>query len=337
MAFARYLVDQPPAAAFLLYDGRAAVKDFTAGGATKGNAQWEQGVGDLNIESQRNAYLVLAAGIASTETDKAMLLDRGIRALEWGFNQQGPDGSFPAERAGAPEKSHSIHAKSEFLESAAWSLLLLSQSGDIDPSFRDRATALSAKLDLSAEWLARSDDLTTFFMDGKNSNQLFFIAAALQEAGLVTGKAALGEKAISLVMKILSSQTADGVFPEAGGFDLSYQTVSVDLLTRIASTVMGATLRATLLEADQRAIDRFLRQVAPDGTIDTSGNTRTAACGAPIPGLGPKGKDVDVIPLRLYQFGYLTGAVCTLAAVADSIEAVGQGFDHIGTCADGGT
>lgn len=330
--FLRDFIAQKRPSDYLLFQGRDSAKSITASGATNGNAEWEEdGSGELNIESQRIAWFVVSAGLAATGDERRALLDAGLRALEWSFAQQGDDGSFPLERAAAPEKSNSLHPKSEFLYAAASCLVALTES-EIDPDLRARVEVLRPKLARSASWMAGSQDLVTFFTPEKNTNQRLFIVSALQLASVVGLDPALATKAEELLTQTLESQTPEGVLPEDGGFDSSYQMVSVELLVRFASTVTDDALRGIVFDATRRGVDAFLARVAADGTIDTSDNTRTAGCGDPIPGCGPKGKDVDVIPLRLHEFAFLAGKQCEIGPVAEAIESQGQGFDHIETC-----
>jgi hypothetical protein len=328
-AFACDLIHQPFPRVLVAHMGREAARSFTDEGASRGNREWEEGDGELNVEAQRGAYFVVAAGIL--ESDEA-LLDRGLAAIEWGLAQQGVDGSFPEEREGTDEKNGSIHAKSTFIEAAARTLRLLDGCGVLDQAVAARALAARERLGHSARWMAGSAELVDFFARAKNTNQRFFMASGLRQAGVLLADDALITRGGELLAEILAAQAADGTFSEDFGFDASYQTVSIDQLTTYASTVDDPRERAALLAAGQRAVDRFLRQVGPDGTIDARGSTRTGACGPRVPGLGPKGKDIDAIPLRLYQFGYLAGTLPALLPIANRIEAVGQGFDHLEDC-----
>jgi hypothetical protein len=272
--------------------------------------------------------------VISEDPDKAELLDKGLKAFEWGFDHAGEDGSFPNERGGATKKQNSLHPKSAFIEAAARSALLLQQV-DLEPSFRDRLTALLPRLNKSARWMAGSRDLEKFFKRSRSANQLLFIAAALQEAGAATKDTTLTERARSLVEQILSQQGQDGTFPEKGGFDSNYHTVSLELLGRYASTLPPSPWRDTVMAALRKGIDRFTQIVDETGTIDASANTRTVPCGPKVSGAGPKGRDIDIVPLRLHYLGQLLGEQERLGALADRIHETGQSFTHDDKCVDG--
>lgn len=325
-AFLCDFIHQPFPRIIIEHLGREEARSFTETGATRGNAEWaETGAGDLNVESQRGAYHVIAAGLLTGDAD---LLDRGLRGLEWGLAQQGPDGSFPEERAGTTEKNSALHAKSQLIEAAARSLRLLHDCG-LDAVPAPRVAALGEALARSARWLAATPDLDAFWVRAGNTNQRLFVVAALRESSLLLADDALGARASALLDDVLAAQLDDGTFVEAGGFDASYQTVSLDLLTQCATST---TDPRRVVDALQRGVDRFLRVIRADGTVDAEDSTRTAACGEPQPGRGPKGKDIDIVPLRLYQAGFLLGTLPTLLPIANRIEGAGQGFDHAEDC-----
>lgn len=47
---------------------------------------------------------------------------------------------------------------------------------------------------------------------------------------------------------------------------------------------------------------------------------------------GPKGTNIDIIPLRLRFSAKLLGKSATIDPISDAIETFGQGFDHINGC-----
>ena len=333
-AFERFFIEQPVPRKIVYYNGKAFEDRVAASGAFRGNeGRSAEGV-SFSVEGQRNAYFLIAAGIVAG-AERNQLLDTGLRALEWTFDRQGADGSFP--QGGKTESIRILHPRSIFLSAAARSLRLLRQSPDIDGSFKSRAEALVPKLHRSATWIANSKSLEPFFEQKKNTNQHLFIVLTLHEAGLLTGDQALLEKARQLMSRTLARQTPDGTFPEATGFDFSYQTVSLDLLARYTSTISDEAYRRQLSAALEKGIGKLLQNIRPDGSVVIDDNTRTAACSTPVPGPGPKGRDIDEVPRRLYYFGYLLDTVATLGPIADRLELRGQGFAHIDECDSNGS
>lgn len=325
-------VRQPKPARLLLADGREFADKMGPDGTFPDTLGGRKG--SLAVESLRRGYYVIAAGVISSGADREHLLDKGLRAFEKGFSYAGADGSFPEERGGGSKKQSSLHPKSIFISSAARSMLLLQQV-DLTPQLRARVNALLPRLQHSARWLAATPLLEEFYGRAKNTNQLFFAATALQEAGVVTADASLTRRAQALVERILARQTSDGTFPEDGGFDSNYQTVSLELLARYAATLPSGPWRDRVFSALRRGTDRFLQTVDPSGTINDSANTRTVACGPERTGSEPKGKGIDVVPLRLYYLGYLLNDQARLEAVGDRIQATGQNFTHAERCGGG--
>jgi hypothetical protein len=317
-------------AELLLADGRKFAEKLGADGTFPDTVDGPKGA--LAVESLRRAYYVVAAGLISKDADRDDLLDRGIKAFEYGFSQAGPDGSFPNERGGTKKKQNSLHPKSEFIEASARTILLLQQS-DLAPAYDRRVKALVPQLRKSALWLANSQDTVAFFGRAKNTNQLMFVASGLQQAGVVTGDRQLTDRARELMETILKRQTADGAFPEKGGYDTNYQTVSLELLARYAHALPQSPWRDQVMTALRKGSDRFLASVDPQtGVISDAANTRTMACGAAVSGSDPKGKDIDIVPLRLYYLGFLLNDEARLSRVADRIQETGQSFTHKEKC-----
>ncbi|MDH4385200.1 MAG: hypothetical protein QE280_07135, partial [Caulobacter sp.] len=291
--------------------------------------------GELAVESLRRAYFIAAAGVLAEGAEQEKLLDQGLKAFEWGFTQAGEDGSFPNERGGVKKKQNSLHPKAVYIEASARTLLLLQQAAP-DARTRARVEALTPALYKSANWMANSPDTSAFFQRVKNTNQLMSVAAGLQEASLVTGKPELAVRARGMMEQILARQLADGAFPEKGGFDSNYQTLSLELLGRYYATLEPSPWRDRIGVALRKGLDRFLLVVDPQtGVINDDGNSRTVACGAPVEGSGPKGKDLDIVPLRLYYLGFLLDDEARLAPLAERILATGQSFSHSDKCEAG--
>lgn len=321
---------EPRPAEILLANGRDIARKINADGLFPDTLDGRKG--PLAVETLRRAYVVVAAGVISTDADRDALLDKGLRAFERGFDFAGPSGSFPNERGGQKKKQYSLHPKATFIEAAARSLLLLRQA-DLTPEQRRRVEALVPRLERSARWLASSRDLEKFFKrEKKQTNQLLFAAVALQEAGIVIGDKALTERAETLVRVILARQHDDGVLPEKGGFDSNYQTVSLELLGRYVNTLSPSPWRDTVTAALRKGLDRFVQTVDASGAIDTSRNTRTVACGDKVAGSAPKGRDIDIVPLRLYYLGHFLDDEARLSPIAERVQATGQSFKHDDKC-----
>jgi hypothetical protein len=319
---------QPSAARLIVADGRASAEKITRSGAFPAAVSGRKG--GIAVEYQRHAVDAILAGLVAHDP---RLIDDGLRALEWGFAQAGTDGSFPTERGGTDRKQNALHPKAVFLAAAAHSILLIRRS-DADARFKVRAEALVPRLLKSARWMMASDDLAKFFRRAGNTNQLFSAALALHEASLLGRDAALAAAAREKMVFILARQTPDGTFPEKGGFDASYQSLSLEFLARYALSLAASRERETALAALRRGVARLVRIIRTDGTIDTRSNTRTEPCGPPVRGNRAKGRDIDILPRRLHLFAYVLDEP-RLGTTAELTLAAGQRFGHIGRCGEG--
>jgi hypothetical protein len=312
-------IEDPAVRATLSPLGQRYSRRIQDSGAFRNNARRQE----IQIAGQRTGFVVLAAGLAN---DQAAWADAGMRALEWGLDQSGDDGSFPTDT------NPKAHGRGFFLEAAARGFLLVREA-DASADLRARAEAATPQLVRAARWLAASPRLADLVdRDDANSNQLFVIGAALQETGVLVGDRALTDRARQVVARGLRLQTADGSFPEREGFDASYQSVSLEFLARYESRLPDGAWKTQVRQALRRGTDRLSAAIGPDGRIDTAGSTRTRACGGE--GRGGEGRlDTAVLPLRL-RYLSLTFNDPALARTADAVAAVGQGFNHIEQCQD---
>lgn len=301
----------------------------------------------LKIEVQRDAWDIMASAVSSNSASRA---DLGLKALEWSFRSDivGADGSWPDEREGTPDDFHSLHPKSVFLFAAARALLILKASA-LEPEFTARITKLTADVKKSAEWLAANPETIGFFdnalLKQKQANQLLFVILALHSSGILTKSPSLIEAADILWQRMLAGRDeggvvwgdrilSDGVFPEAQGFDASYQTVSLELLGLYYSSLNDKTKKDAILPYLSKGTDEFLKFVGSNGVVDTSTSTRTVACGSPVnPGvLEPKGVNVDIVPLRLRYLGLILDRSTEFNPLSEEINKVGIGFEHKEDC-----
>lgn len=328
---ANFLKQKAPAKLIAYEGGRSASAITLTGaqaGATKKNAVSNAANGTYYIESQRDAYYIISAGVI--KKDKK-LLNSGLLALEWGYKQMAADGSFPGERGDddKPIKYQHIHPTSFFVDATARSIGII-QNSDVDQEYKDRAEALIPKLAKAVDYMNDDVNLENFFKNAVDTNMLTTVVSAFQQTAILTRDSQLEAKAKTLAEKVLARQLPDGTFPEKGGFDSSYQMVSLEYMTRYGALVSDAAWKKTVMNAVDAGYKKELTHVNKKGEIDDSKNTRTEACGEPNTEKGPKGKDADIIPVRLYYYGYLTNQYMEYAEPAREIQKTGQGFDHIG-------
>ena len=213
------------------------------------------------IEEQRTGRDAVLGGIA---THDPAAIERGLKMFDWGWSKQQPDGSFDC-----PDKFHST---AFFVDGVAHALLDLSAS-PYGPRYADRIAAMRPKVLLSARWMARPENDHAII--GKYTHRYYLVAAALGEAGILCHDPALVAKSKMYIRQGLALQAPEGYNPEKGGWDLSYNAVGLLLAIRYSTLVAPPDLENPLRHMIERNIAWQAGRIRPDGTIDTTGSTRT--------------------------------------------------------------
>jgi PilZ domain len=229
------------------------------------NTTWENGQSTTwYIEQQRYGADFVQAGL---ETQNSALVQQGWKILDWGFNKEAADGSFPGT-------SDAFHSTSMFVEAAARSLLLEVQSGAPD------SAALLAKylpkVNASAQWLMNPSVAAKGNLnDAPYTHRCWLLAAALGETAALTQDPTMTAAAAVYAQRGLSLQTADGMNPEKGGGDVSYQAYGVLLAERYLATCPDATMRASVQGMIVKALSWEETFIDSNGVITLDGSTRT--------------------------------------------------------------
>jgi hypothetical protein len=107
---------------------------------------------------------------------------------------------------------------------------------------------------------------------------------------------------IGILHSVLSSETSDGVFPERGGFDSSYQGVTLQNLFYLEMHLGPAetSIKSSVEKALALGVARERRAVQPDGQIVTEGNTRVYCGGEVFLGKQKGGEFQGVVTAFLY-------------------------------------
>jgi hypothetical protein len=237
---------------------------FSASGAASSNVDFERQANERwFIESQRSGADLVEAGLLCGD-DKTV--DLGWKILDWGFERQGPDGDFPG--TGDP-----FHSTSFFVEAAARAVLLSRQIGD--PSARARADKYVPRIVAAAKWMLRPKVLSR----GQSNNRPYghrrwLVAAALGLAGELQDDAALSDAAAASAREGLALAQPDGVNPEKGGFDVSYQAAGVLFAARYYTVCRDSQLGRDVVAMIDRALSWERGKIDTDGAISTEGSTR---------------------------------------------------------------
>ncbi|MDX1931849.1 MAG: hypothetical protein SFU56_04520 [Capsulimonadales bacterium] len=234
-------------------------------GAVSVNDRWERKESaKWFIEQQRYGADLIQAGIVRGEDS---LIRQGLRVLDWGFDRQGPDGSFPG--TGDP-----FHSVSFFVEAAARGLLLLREqdAAGYAEVLRTRIPRVAA----AAHWLTRPEVVAV----GRTHNapythRRWLLAAALGQTAALTGDEALATAAGEYAREGLALQREDGVNPERGGADVSYQAVGLLLAARYHTVCPDPTLRQKIRRMIKKGLQWEATKIEKSGKINMEGSSRT--------------------------------------------------------------
>jgi hypothetical protein len=111
--------------------------------------------------------------------------------------------------------------------------------------------------------------------DQAATNRIMSYGAEYYLAGKLLGNDEAIRIGRSFIEEAVDKQFGDGTFPEVGGFDSSYQNVSLYFGQVVCLQIPPSDpLRDRLWAAIQRGMAREQRNLMPTGEISTIGNTR---------------------------------------------------------------
>ncbi len=240
--------------------------EISPDGAIGVNIRWEKGeVPHWYVEIQRYAGDLIQAGICSNDLS---LVDRALPLTRWAFARQEPDGNFPG--TGDP-----FHSTEIFVADTARGLMLLKLSGL--PQYADSVKTFTPLLQKAGHWLTRPDIAEM----GRTQNAPFthrnyILAAALGITAELSGDSDLAAAAIVLARRGMGLQWANGVNPEKGGFDVSYQAAGMLMACRYLTSCKDPTVQANLIAMLRKGGKWLCGRVDKDGNLDVTGSTRVA-------------------------------------------------------------
>jgi hypothetical protein len=228
------------------------------GGYAESGAASQNMEGFKFIEHQRQGAEWISAGVARKQPD---WVARGWKIIDFGLQQQTEDGGFPGTDV--------PHSASLFLEASARSCLI------DPPGATDKRLAALKK---GANWL-RSPlvDVKKRKHSAIFTHRRYVMAACLGQIGQLTADADMREMAEAWIEEGLAMQRPDGVNPERGGFDSSYQMVGALFAERYFPSCRSEALKKRLTAAMERAVSVTLMRQQKDGSIDISDSTRVGS------------------------------------------------------------
>jgi len=221
----------------------------------------DTGAAELNrhtytaIGFQRQGAEWIIHGVASGREEWRAL---GWRVLDWGIDRQMPDGGFGGAEV--------FFSTAQFIEALGRACL-------VDPSGATPGRVRS--LTAGARWLGRPANL----LPGHRAllpytHRRYILAAALGQAGAVSGERLLSDGAARWAKEGVSLQRPDGVNPERGGFDVSYQMAGVLMAQRYLAACDIPSMRRSIRQMTRKAVEWELSRLENSGRLDPTGSTR---------------------------------------------------------------
>lgn len=235
-------------------------------GANGGNASWERNQAkQWYIETQRYGEEAVIGGLIKNDP-KA--IEAGFKMFDWGFARQAADGSFLLT-------GDAFHSTSFFVAAVARTLLVIQQSPE--SKYALEVARYKPLVHRAARWMISPD----VWRKGIKKNEpythrCYLVAAALGLTGKLTGDRELINYAQRSIEDCLSLQLANGVNPEKGGYDSSYQMASVVYAQRWVTYFPDDYLTPRVVAMINKALVWEQTRILPTGKISSYGNTRTA-------------------------------------------------------------
>jgi hypothetical protein len=275
-------------------------------GAIALNACWETNNAlPWFIEYQKEGRDWVTAGLAADDKDKVRW---GMKILAWGWARMESDGSF--------KHPDNYHSASFFIEATAQSIFLL-EASPWRSDFKQQLSEFKPKLLAAAQWMIRPDidalnwpddnNYPRIFGERRYAHRRFLDAAALGQVAFLFTNQLLMNKSVWLVRNGIAFQFPDGVNPERGGHDTSYQALGLLYACRYYQLVANDRMRVELKPTLDKGFAWLLGRIGADGKIDGTGNTRTG----PAAELGRNGKpkqlDYHTTAVVFAHWAQLTG------------------------------
>ncbi len=240
---------------------------MTPSGASGANVLWERHqAASLYIEEQRNGEELVIGGLIRNDP-KAIAA--GFKMFDWGFARQTADGRFQGT-------ADPFHSTSFFVEAVAHTLLVIQQSPD-SQRYADQIAHYTPLVHRAARWMISPAVWKQGIRYNKPyTHRRYLVAAALGLTGKLTGDQKLINYAYRSIEDGLSLQLPNGVNPEKGGYDSSYQMVGVVYAQRWVTYFPEDSLTPNMKAMIDKALAWEQTRILPSGAISTKGNTRTA-------------------------------------------------------------
>ncbi|MEE3715563.1 hypothetical protein V2H45_02255 [Tumidithrix elongata RA019] len=259
--------ESTPFMASTLYRNPTTLFQPVAPSGAKGvNIKWENGQSQIwYIEEQKYGEELIIAGIIN---NNPTIIETGFKMFDWGFARQASDGSFPGT-------SDDFHSTSFFVQAVARSMLFIQQS-PVSSKYSAQVAKYKPLVLRAARWMITPDIWTIGIKRNlPYTHRRYLVAAALGLTGKLTGDQELITYARTSLNDGISLQLSDGVNPEKGGYDSSYQMVGLVYAQRWVSYFPSDSITPKVITMINKGLNWEKGRILATGEISDVGNTRT--------------------------------------------------------------
>ena len=240
-----------------------------------------------------------------------------IKAIDYAFARQAKAGNFKNGLGVSAKKA--VNADAFFLSSFAQIHYLFKHSR-YQADYYKQIAAHKPALAKAMAFLEKNQK-ELYRQDRSTANRLLFDALAFILNGQILGNQKLIDVGVDFLNKALAQQRSDGTFNEHGGYDSSYQAVSILNMSQLWLYVEDDGIRERLYPALKKAMEWQKSRITKTGKVLVEGNART--------GLGQErffGKIKEVnyaeVAMAFFYWAYISGDV-------DSAKVGGRIVDYL--------
>ena len=266
----------PGAAVELGYDSKGLLAQDTYGhldwstiapdGANPLNAAWESGASSTwYIELQRTGSTLIIGGIVH---NNQAAIQKGISMFDWGFAHQSSNGGFDGS-------TDEFHGTAFFVEAVAHAMLVL-EASPYAAQYAPQIAQFTADDDRAAQWMITPSILSRGTRDDlPYTHREYLDADALGETSLLANDPTLMPASRQFILRGISLQQSDGIDPELGGYDSSYQAVGLEYAERWATYFSDDSIIPALEHTITIGLEWEETMILSTGQISTVGSSRT--------------------------------------------------------------
>lgn len=226
----------------------------------------------VTVAFQRAALSLVFSGISKKDP---ALIQEGIGGIQYGFKRQREDGGFETGTAKGKrlQEVDELSSAAFFLAAVGMAHRLI-EASPFEPQFRNELLELKPKIQRAMQWLAGRQQVLREY-DAHTANRLVFDALAFTINGALLGDGSLQQTGEAFLEAALTMQQPDGIFPEKGGHDSSYQATTLLLLQYYWVFAPPPANAAEIFDAIARGIAWEKTRISSTGEVSAAGNTRT--------------------------------------------------------------